>query len=321
MKKFLLICLLFVTASQLTKAQNTTATGSVKDDKGSPLHNVFVADMQYKTATFSDSLGNFTIAVHPDSKLQLQLAGYESASVTVANNASPQVVLKSTGAASPQPVLSAQAIAQGTGNGDAANLAGGGTLAPGHQKGATHGNRYLLDNFAHGYIINASDELVYKPNFLLDYDKMDGAILQADANKTMTQLSYDQIKSFTLFSDKDVLMTFEKAPAIDPSHYVQVIASGKKYKIYKLIKTKFVKSDYVNTGVASHGNDYDEFIDDADYYFLDVQANQPKKLSLKKKSIKENFAKDADKVNKYLSDNSGDIDDVYLSKLGDYMNQ
>ena len=321
MRKFLLICLLFATASQLTKAQNTTATGSVKDDKGNPLHFVFVADMQNKTATFSDSLGNFTIAVHPDSKLQFQLAGYESASVTVANNASPEVVLKSAGGANPQPVIVAMAIGQTTGNASVVNLADGGTVAPGHQKGAAHGNRYLLDNFAHGYIINASDELMYKPNFLLDYDKIGGFVLQASDNKAMTQLSYDQVKSFTLFSDKDVLMTFEKAPAIDQAHYVQVIASGKKYKIYKLIKTKFVKSDYVNTGVASHGNDYDEFVDDADYYVLDVQANQSKKLSLKKKSIKENFAKDADKVNKYLSDNSGDIDDAYLSKLGDYMNQ
>src|SRR5476651_2438632 len=116
MKKFLVICLLLATASQLTQAQNTTATGSVKDDKGNPLHNVFVGDMQYKTATFSDSLGNFTIAVHPDSKLQLQLAGYESASVTVDKSASPQVVLKSTGAATSQPVITAMAIGQTSGN-------------------------------------------------------------------------------------------------------------------------------------------------------------------------------------------------------------
>ncbi len=114
---------------------------------------------------------------------------------------------------------------------------------------------------------------------------------------------------------------FEKMPAINISHYVQVLASGKKYKIYKLIKTKFVKADFVNNGVTSHGNDYDEYVDDADYYVVDLQTNQPQKLALKKKSIKENFAKEADKVNKFLSDNSGSIDDAYLNKLGAYMNQ
>ncbi len=77
----------------------------------------------------------------------------------------------------------------------------------------------------------------------------------------------------------------------------------------------------MNNGVTAHGNDYDEYVDDADYYVLDIKAGQPQKLSLKKKSIKEDFAKDADKVNKYLSDNSGSIDDAYLSKLGAYMNQ
>ena len=46
-----------------------------------------------------------------------------------------------------------------------------------------------------------------------------------------------------------------------------------------------------------------------------------KKFTLKRKSLKESFAKDAEKVNKYLSDHSGDINDAYLSNLGDAMNQ
>jgi hypothetical protein len=54
---------------------------------------------------------------------------------------------------------------------------------------------------------------------------------------------------------------------------------------------------------------------------VDVQNNQQLKLSLKKKSIKEDFANEAAKVNKYLSDNGGSINDAYLSKLGAYMNQ
>ena len=137
----------------------------------------------------------------------------------------------------------------------------------------------------------------------------------------MSELSSAEVKSFSLFGDHDKLVTFVKLPAVDAAHYVQLLASGKKYNIYKTIKTKFVHSDYVNTGVSSHGNDYDEYIDDSDYYVADGQGNQPKKLSLRKKSIKEAFAADADKVNKFMSENSGDIDDDYLSKLGAYLNQ
>jgi hypothetical protein len=322
MKKTFFMCLLLIAAAQFTKAQITNATGSVKDDKGSPLHFVFISDDQYKNAAFTDSLGNFTITVQPDSKLKFDLPGYESTTIAVdKNNAALQVVLKSSGSTASQASITAKVTAQSSGNEAATTYGSGGVIAPGHQKGNTHGNMYLFDTFEHGFLITASGQLVHDPNDRYDYDKMGGALLFSNDNKTISQISWDQTKSFMLVSNTDQPFVFEKAPAIDQSHYVQVLASGKKYKIYKLIKTKFVKSDYVNTGVASRGNDYDEYVDDADYYVIDMQGGQPQKLSLKKKSIKEDFAKDADKVNKYLSDNSGSIDDAYLSKLGAYMNQ
>ena len=192
---------------------------------------------------------------------------------------------------------------------------------PGHEKGKTRGNRYLLDIFAHGFFVNSSDELIYNRDYLYDYDKIGGGVLLTKDGKSIMELGYDQTKSFTLYNNADEVFVFEKVPSIDISHYLQVLSSGKKYKIYKLIKTRLVKADYVNNGVTQHGNDYDEFMDDADYYVFDVQANQQKKITLKKKSLKEVFVKDADKINKYLSDNSGDINDAYLSKLGDNMNQ
>src|ERR1700710_728105 len=79
MKKTFLLLALIIAVTQLAKAQINTVTGSVKDEKGNPLHFVFVGDSKYKNATFSDSLGNFAIAVHPDSKLQFQLAGHKDA--------------------------------------------------------------------------------------------------------------------------------------------------------------------------------------------------------------------------------------------------
>ena len=321
MKRIFMMALIMI-AIQFAKAQTSNITGTVKDDKGNALQHVFISDDQYKTASFSDSTGNFTIAVHPDSKLKFSLAGYDAASVAIdKNNTSPQVALKSNGTGGGANTITAQATAQKNGNEAESTYGSGGVITPVHQKGNTHGNRYLFDTFVQGYIISANGELIHGAIDMYDYDKMDGSLLLSNDNKTMSQISWDNVKSFSLFSRQNERYDFEKAPGIDPSHYVQVLASGLKYKIYKLIKTRFVKSDYVNTGVASRGNDYDEFIDDADYYIFDVQANQPKKISLKKKSLKDAFAKDADKVNKYLSDNSGDINDAYLAKLGDFMNQ
>ena len=53
-KKFLLLALI-IAVTQLAKAQVNTVAGSVKDEKGNPLHFVFVGDSQYRNATFSDS--------------------------------------------------------------------------------------------------------------------------------------------------------------------------------------------------------------------------------------------------------------------------
>jgi len=316
--------LLFATV-QVTKAQVNSITGSVTNEKGNPMHDVFVADDQYKNATFTDSLGNFTIAAHPDSKLKFEHAGYNDTLMTgIKPGAGIQVALKSTGGpgASADSSTGRAATESFTRN-EIAVISNntGGYLRPAHEKGDTRGSQYLFETFVHGYMISSAGEVAHNPNFLFDYDKIGGRLLLTRDNKLITEIGWDQINSFTLFSNTDERFDFEKAPAIDPSHYVQVVASGNKYKIYKLIKTKFAKADYVNNGAAAHGHDYDEYVDDANYYVFDLQTNQPKKFSLRKKSIKEAFAKEADKINKYLSANSGDIDDAYLGKLGEFMNQ
>jgi hypothetical protein len=312
--------LLIITTLHIAKAQTGTASGSVKDGKGNPLHFVFVGDEQYKEAAYSDSSGNFTITVHPDSKLKFELAGYKDTTVSIGKNQDLQVVLLLLGNSAPNNSLNTKSTLSGSADIQHPNDVDLLRL-PGHEKGKVHGNRYLFDNFAHGFIISSTDALLHDPAYTFDYDKLSGALLLTKDKNSVEEISFDHTKSFTLYSDKDERFVFEKVPGIDNAHYVQVLASGKKYKIYKLIKTRFIKSDYVNNGVTAHGNDYDEYVDDADYYVLDLQGGHPQKLLLKKKSIKEDFAKEADKVNKFLSDNSGNMDDTYLSKLGDYMNQ
>jgi hypothetical protein len=73
--------------------------------------------------------------------------------------------------------------------------------------------------------------------------------------------------------------------------------------------------------MGDRGNPYDEYVDDADYYVLDVKTNNLQKLPLKKKMLKKGFANDADKADKFIAGNSDDIDDTYLAKFGSYMNQ
>jgi hypothetical protein len=325
MKKTLFICVLTLATAQLTQAQVSNITGIVADAKGNPLHDVFVADNHYKTATFSDSLGSFSIAVRPDSKLHFERAGFKDTLIVTVK--SGMQVAMSPGASGEQGSAAGTPSGQGqleslTRN-EVARISNdiGGYLKPSHEKSDTRGSQYLFETFVHGYMINSAGEIINKPNYLFDYDKMSGNLLFTRDNKTMVIADGDETKSFSLFSNTDERVNFEKVLSIDKSHYVQVLASGQKYKICKLIKTRFARADYVNNGAAPHGHDYDEYIDEPDYYLVDVQSNQAQKFSPKKKSIKEVFAKEADKVSKYISDNSGRIDDAYLSKLGNYMNQ
>lgn len=314
MKRTLLILVPAILAVHFAAAQDDAVSGSVNDEKGSPLHDVFVEDAQDKTGAFTDSLGNFTILMKSGSQLSFSKKGYQGASAEKSALSSP-VVLKGTGAPEEAP-LSAKAIITSP---QSTMIRGGVLVSADPQK--VHGNQYLFDIFVHGFIKDPSGNIIYDPDALYNYDKLGGYLLQTKDNKTFSELSVDQAKYFTLFSNHDERLDFERVPAVDNAHYVEVLASGGKYDIYKLIRTRFVKSDYVNNGITAHGNDYDEFVDDADYYVFDVQANKLKKIPLRKKPVKEAFASDEAKVNKYLSDNSGDIDDNYLSKLGAYMNQ
>jgi len=319
MKKTYLICLLLLAAAFIANAQTSAITGTVKDEHGNPLHFVFVGDMQNKYAVFTDSLGNFSIPAKSDAKLKFSLLGYKEEDLSAAST-SLQVVLKSTGEAADAQTVSTD-LKTTDANQPLATMGDGGVIAPTHQKSELRGSMYIFKNFAHGYVITASDDINYSPNYLFDYDKMGGALLLTQNKRVITEVAWDQIQSFVLYSNNDERFVFTKAPNIDKSHYVQVLASGDKYKIYKLIKTRFVKADYVNAGVIAHGTDFDEYVDEPDYYVVDVQSGKAKKLSLKKKSIKESFIKEADKTNKYLSDNGGSINDKYLSKFGDYINQ
>ena len=323
MKTTLLIAFISFSFLNLAMAQSPQFSGTINDAKGNNLRHVFVGDIQYKTGTFTDSLGNFSIAVHPDSKLQISATGYRDTLVNATTGASGvQLTLSVANAAvGSSTTVSAQANVEGSNSGRVASFTEGGAIAPGHRKQDTKGSQYLFEVFVPGYLIDVKGDVIYSSAYQFDYDKITGNLLLSRDGKTIENVNWDQVQAFTLFSPTDQRIDFDKVPEIDKSHYLQSLGSGKKYKILKQITTKFIKSDFANSGMIQHGNDYDEYVDDANYFVYDIEAKQVLKLSLKKKSIKEDFAKEADKVNKFLSSNSGSIDDEYLTKLGTFLNQ
>ena len=330
-KSAFILTLLLITISKLSIAQSTTVTGNINDGKGSALHYVFVADNELKRAVFTDSLGNFTIEVSASAKLQFQHAGFADTVIALTNNnISLQFAMRSLGSAGSGGTLTAnktvseQAQSAHTEGSDMSSLSNGSSIGGAglaHKKGNVHGSRYLFEDFVPGFLVNSSGEIIYNPAYLFDYDKIGGGLLITKDKQSVVEADRDQTNSFTLYSSTDQKFVFEKVQTLDPKHYVQVLGEGKKYAVYKTIVTTFKKSDFINAGITTHGNDYDEYVDDYVYYFFDVQTNQMQKISLRKKALKTAFGKEGDKANKYFSDNTGEIDENYVEGLVDYMNK
>jgi hypothetical protein len=185
---------------------------------------------------------------------------------------------------------------------------------------ATQGSQYLFDGWVKGALISTDGAVYNDPSYGFAYDKVAGALLFTKDRKSAIQVDNAKIRSFTLYDKQGEPENFILVPAINPSHYVQVIADGSKYKIYKLTLTHFVKNNYHNDGMASTGNNYDEYVDDYTY-FVAINSAAPQKLALKKKALREVFKNDMDKLNKFFDTRSGDINDNYLHELGDLMNK
>lgn len=185
---------------------------------------------------------------------------------------------------------------------------------------ATHGSQYLFDGWVKGALTGVDGTVYNDPSYGFDYDKMAGTLLFTKDRKSAIQVDNPKIRSFTLFDKLDNPENFTLVPAIDPAHYVQVIAEGSKYRIFKLTLTHFVKNNYHNDGMTSTGNNYDEYVDDYTY-FVTINGAAPQKLSLKKKSLREVFKNDVDKLNGFFGTYDEPMDDNYLLKLGDYMNK
>jgi hypothetical protein len=328
MKKLSLLLLVFAAAYQISSAQTITATGTVKNEQGNPVHYAFVQDRQLHNATYTDSLGTFSLIVNPSSQIVISGNGYSDVTLDVAGHTSFSVVLKTDPAAangggnsknSDVGILQ-EAFKTNTATDMGPSIGINGNPVFNNVK-ETVGSRFLFTQWVHGYLVKANGEILQNPTLQFNYDKMKGDLFLTENLNSAMVADKNVIKSFTLFSPQDQPVTFERMTGISADLYSEVISSGSKYKIYKLITTKFIPSDYKTDGLASTGNKYDEYADDDTYYVLNLTTNNFQPLALKKKAIKEAFAAEGDKLNNFIASHGNKIDDDYLKALGDAMNK
>jgi hypothetical protein len=329
MKKHILSAILCLAGAQLVNAQSITASGTVKNEKGDAISSALVQESDSKTATYTDSLGFFTLALNHTAPLIIVAKGYKDETITPKENLT--VVLKpgkssakALSLSDPDKIKADPSATNQTQGYSFFNVssAGGGNLFNINRKEDTKGSRYLVgDGWAKGYVVDKTGAAVKNDNFSYNYDKINGSLLLTQDKRAAVDVDRDQIKSFTIYNALDQPETYQLITSINPTHYSQVLSDGVNYKVYKYTKTTFVKSDFKTDGMTSTGNHYDEYVDEPTYYVLNVKTSALQKIALKNKAIKQAFAADADKVKSYFSAHADDeVNDIFLAGLADSLN-
>jgi hypothetical protein len=192
-----------------------------------------------------------------------------------------------------------------------------------HPRDATVGSAYMFKAWVKGNVKNQNDTVINNPSLLYNYDKTKGSLMVTQDQANYIELSKGTYKSFNLVDADGIEHIFVAIPAISNALFPEEIAKTEKYSIYKLTKTKFKRADYRTDGLTETGNNYDEYVDEYEYYVVNNKdkSGQAIKISAKRKSVKDAFGTDAAKVDAYVSQHKDDLNDNYFKLLATYLNQ
>ncbi len=200
------------------------------------------------------------------------------------------------------------------------NIYQGSAIPSFHTKEDTKGSIYLFKTWMKGMVANPNDSIIVDdPQNFYNVNKSTGELTMTRDFASGLSVNKNNVKFFILYDTNKVTHRFLKVPVIDNSSFCEAIAFGDNYDIFKLTTTKFVKSDYHSDGIASSGNNYDEYVDTENYYLLNVSDGTATKFELKKKSLKQIFT--MPKATEYFAAHkSDDLNDQFLKGLGDNIN-
>ncbi len=188
----------------------------------------------------------------------------------------------------------------------------------------TRGTRYLFDKWVHGTILSAKGELIANDSFFLNYDKISESLFLTIDRQTIVEIAKKEIRAFTLING-DQKLQFERVYLIDNKNLFQVlIRDSIGFSLYKLYHTKFRKADYTNDGIHESGKNYNEFLDQPQYFVLYPNRQIISMDVLTRKAIGKAFELNVihDKVLSFLSQHEKDPEDENLLKnLVLYLNQ
>ena len=189
-------------------------------------------------------------------------------------------------------------------------------------KDDTKGSRYLFDKWVNGSVVNSKNESINNSSYLFNYDKLNKSLLVTTDKKSVIEVAAADLNNFVL-KDEHSIYHFVHLSFINPNlFFIEIEKDSAKYSLYRVLKTKFIKSNYRNDGLTESGNNYDEYLDESDYYIIFPNHTTYKKIELKKKNIKEALVMESAKVEDYFSHHKNDeLTEFYLKGLVQFLNR
>lgn len=157
-----------------------------------------------------------------------------------------------------------------------------------NKKDDTKGSQYLFPDFVPGIAVNGRGQLVEKQGLLFNYDKLKHDLYMMDNKKAFYLLNISDVKSLTLMDSLKQLQ-FENIPIDKAGLAMVLVKDPNKFSLYKTLNTKFVPSNFVNSGLFQSGHNYDEFVDEPVYFILSPTGTYDQ-VQLKRNAINKFFS-------------------------------
>lgn len=187
----------------------------------------------------------------------------------------------------------------------------------------TKGRRMLLASWGKGFVVGMNDSLIKDEKLVFNYDKMSHDLYYSLDKQTVFEAERSHIKAFHLVSnDGDV--EYARVNVIKPEVFFRVFApvDATHYGFYSLTTTEFKKANYHSDGLVETGNNYDEYVDNLQYYIVAPGGKTFQPIDLKKKSIRAAFPAAKAKVEEFFSQHKdADINEALVKDLIDYVNK
>jgi len=188
----------------------------------------------------------------------------------------------------------------------------------------TKGRRMLLTTWGQGFVVGMNDSLIRDPKLVFNYDKLSHDLYYSLDKQTVFEAERSHIKAFHLMTPEGET-EYARVDVVKPEVFFRVFTSAdaSHYGFYSLTTTEFHKANFHSDGLVETGNNYDEYVDNLQYYIVAPGGKTYQAVDLKKKkSILAAFPAAKAKAEEFFSQHKdADINESFLKELIEYMNK